>query len=108
MKPIEVLIDETLHAEDIDELESAADLFQFGIEKGYYTKKNSDEFNIAYWKVKNKYLASEIAKNIKGNALDIISIVTSAPANIKDNNNELFNYVNGRIKALRGNIGGLR
>jgi hypothetical protein len=40
--------------------------------------------------------------------LDIISIVASAPSDVKENKDELFNYVNGRIKALRGKIGGLK
>jgi len=108
MKTFHDLIEETLQAEDIEELESAADLFQYGIEKGYYTKRQADEFNNTYWRVKNRYLAYEIAETVKGNTLDIISIVTSAPANIKNNKNELMNYVNGRMKALKGKISGIR
>jgi len=108
MKTFQSLIEETLKAEDMDELESAADLFQFGIEKGYYTKRQADEFNNTYWRVKNRHLAYEIAETVKGNKLDIISIVSNAPANIKNNKAELLNYVNGRIKALKGKINGIR
>lgn len=108
MKTFQALIDETLQAEDIEELESAADLFQFGIEKGYYTKRQSDEFNDAYWKVKNKCLAYEVAEKVKGNVLDIISIVSKAPAELKNDSGELLNYVNGRLKALKGKVGGLK
>lgn len=108
MKNFETLIDETLQAEDLEELESAADLFQFGIEKGYYNKRQADEFNDTYWKVKNKWLAYEIAENIKANTFDIIYIVSNAPANIKEDKDELFKYVNGRIKALKGKIGKLK
>jgi len=108
MKPFETLIDETLHAEDIEELEAAADLFHYGIEKGYYTKRQSDEFNDIYWRVKNKYLAYEIAEKIKVNTLDLISIVKNAPTEIKDDKTELFKYVDGRVKALRGKVGGLK
>jgi len=108
MKTFHDLNEETLQAEDIEELESAADLFQYGIEKGYYTKRQADEFNNTYWRVKNRLLAYEIAETVKGNTLDIISIVTSAPANIKNNKNELMNYVNGRMKALKGKISGIR
>lgn len=108
MKNFETLIDETLQAEDIEELEAAADLFQFGIEKGYYTKKQADEFNSTYWKVKNKWLAYEISENIKANMFDIMYIVANAPAGIKDDKDELFNYVSGRIKALKGKIGKLK
>lgn len=108
MKSFQALINETLQAQDIEELEAAADLFQFGIEKGYYTKKQSDEFNDAYWKVKNKCLAYEVAEKVKGNVLDIISIVTKAPTEFKNDKNELINYVNGRLKALKGKVGGLK
>ncbi|GIM27605.1 hypothetical protein CPJCM30710_02710 [Clostridium polyendosporum] len=108
MKTFQTLINETLEAEDLEELEAAADLFQFGIEKGYYNKRQVVEFNNTYWSVKNRCLAFEVAKDIKGNKLDIINIVSNAPANIKDNKMELTNYVNGRIKALKGKIKGIK
>lgn len=108
MKSFQALVHETLHAQDMEELESAADLFQFGIEKGYYTKRQSDEFNEVYWKVKNKCLAYEIAEKVKGNLLDLISIVSKAPSEVKNDKNELINYVNGRLKALKGKVGGLK
>ncbi|AGY74506.1 MULTISPECIES: hypothetical protein [Clostridium] len=108
MKTFQTLIDETLQAKDLDELESAADLFQFGIEKGYYNQRQSNEFNTTYWKIKNKYLAYEIANQIKYSKLDILTIVINAPVNIKDNKSELLSYVNGRIKALRGKISGIK
>lgn len=108
MKAFDTLIKETLQAEDLDELEAAADLFQFGIEKGYYNKWQATEFNNAYWKVKNMCLALEIADKIKGNKLDIIDIVAKAPIELKSDQGRLIEYVNGRIKALRGKIKGLK
>lgn len=108
MKTFEELVNETLEVEDLEELESAADLFQFGIEKGYYNKRQADQFNITYWKIKNKCLAYDVAKDIKGNKLDIITMVASAPNEIKENRKELINYVNGRFKALKGRIDGIR
>ncbi len=109
MKKFETLIEETLHSDDIEELEAAADLFQFGIEKGYYTKRQADEFNTAYWKVKNKCLAYSIADKVNShNLLDIIDIVANAPAASKDNEDELITYVNARVKAMKGKITGLR
>lgn len=108
MKIFQVLIDETLQAENLEELEAAADLFEFGIEKGYYNKRQAVEFNNTYWKVKNRCLAYEISEEVKGNKLDIINIVANAPADIKDNKQELLSYVNGRIKALKGKITGIR
>jgi hypothetical protein len=108
MKSFQALIDETLHVEDLEELEAAADLFQFGVEKGHYTKRQADEFNSTYWKVKNKHLAYAVSENIKWNILDIMSMVSSAPNEIKGNKNELINYVNGRLKALKGKVSGLK
>lgn len=109
MKKFDTLIEETLHLSNIDELEAAADLFQFGIEKGYYTKRQADEFNTAYWKVKNKCLAYAIADKVNShNLLDIIDIVSNAPASSKDNKEELIAYVNARVKAMKGKITGLR
>lgn len=108
MKTFQALINETLQAENLEELESAADLFQFGIEKGYYNKRQVDEFNNTYWKVKNICLAYEIGKEVKGNKLDIITIVTNAPSDIKNDMSQLLSYVNGRLKALRGNMKGLK
>jgi len=108
MKAFQDLVNETMDVQDLEELESAADLFQFGIEKGYYNKRQADQFNITYWKMKNKCLAYEVAKEIKGNKLDIITMVTSAPNEIKGNMRELTNYVNGRVKALKGKMNGIR
>jgi hypothetical protein len=108
MKTFQTLIAETLEVEDLEELEAAADLFQFGIEKGYYNNRQAAEFNNTYWKVKNRCLAFEVAKVVKGNTLDIIGIVANAPINVKENKQELIDYVNGRIKALKGKIKGLK
>lgn len=108
MKTFQSLIEETLHAEDLDEVEAAADLFQFGIEKGYYTKRQADEFNAVYWKVKDKKLSYIIADRVTGNLLDVMDIVKNAPYSVKNDTNDLINYVNGRFKALKGKITGLR
>lgn len=108
MKTFQNLIEETLQIQDLDELESAADLFEFGLEKGYYTKKQVDEFNTVYWKVKNKCLAYQIVEKVGGNILDMINIVSKAPSDIKNNDRDLLNYVNGRLKALKGKVTGLK
>ncbi|OPJ59507.1 hypothetical protein [Clostridium oryzae] len=108
MKTFKTLMDEMNEIDDLEELEAAADLFQYGIEKGYYSIRESDEFNHVYWDVKNRCLACKIAKKIKRNTLDVISIVKGAPVSIKNDEEELTNYINGRIKALRGKIGGLK
>jgi hypothetical protein len=108
MKTFQTLIAETLEVEDLEELEAAADLFQFGVEKGHYNNRQAAEFNNTYWKVKNRCLAFEVAKVVKGNTLDIISIVTNAPLSVKEDKRELIDYVNGRTKALKGKIKGLK
>ena len=108
MKKFDSLIEETLEAEDMEELEAAADLFMFGIEKNYYNKKQADEFNTVYWKVKNRFLVNEIAKKVKMNRLDISYIISNAPASMKDDIDALTNYVLGRVKSLKGRIAGLK
>ncbi|GKX64784.1 hypothetical protein [Inconstantimicrobium mannanitabidum] len=108
MKSFQSLIDETLEAEDLEELESAADLFQFGVEKGYYNKRQADKFNVTYWKKKNKFLAYDISPEFKMSKIDLITIVSNAPMEIKDNREELMNYVRGRLKALKGKIHGIK
>ncbi|KEI04392.1 hypothetical protein IRP63_06715 [Clostridium botulinum] len=108
MKTFDSLICETIEAEDIDELESAADLFQFGIEKGYYDKKQADEFNNTYWKIKTNFLANEISKKVKMNRLDITYIISNAPVDIKNDINSLTDYVFKRVKSLKGKIGGIK
>ncbi|KAJ51888.1 hypothetical protein BD780_001746 [Clostridium tetanomorphum] len=108
MKTFQDLISETLEVTDLEELESAADLFQFGIEKGYYTKKQVDEFNDTYWNVKNRLLTYSIAEKINWNVLDISSIVSKAPSDIRNDEGKLMNYVNDRIKALKGKIKGFK
>lgn len=108
MKSFEALINETLKSQDMEALESFADEFQFGIEDGHYNRRQADEFNNTYWKVKNKLLAYEISEHVKANVLDLISIVSSAPNSMKSNIDELTGYVNGRLKALRGKVSGLK
>lgn len=108
MKKFEDLISETLQSEDFEELEAAADLFQFGIERGHYTKSQAATFNDTYWKIKNKYLADEVAKKVKANKLDIMSIISSAPTDAKNSTEDIIKYVNGRLKALKGKIKGLK
>ncbi|MDT8717447.1 hypothetical protein IAI10_12320 [Clostridium sp. 19966] len=103
MKSFQQLLDETRKAEDMQELEAAADLFQYGAEKGYYSIKQAHDFNNVYWEMKDRFLAFELGKTIKTNTLDLIAIVKNAPMNIKENENELYSYVNGRLKALKGN-----
>lgn len=103
MKKFDNLIHETINVQDIQELESAADLFQFGIEKGYYNRLQTIEFNKQYWNTKNRLITESITDCIKDiNILDLTSIVAKAPLTTRENRNELIAYVNRIKKNLRG------
>lgn len=104
MKDFKALIEETGSLDNLEELEAAADLFDYGIEKGLYTLKQAKDFNAIYWKMKNKLLAIQISSTIKANSLDIICIVENAPDNLKDDIASLTGYVNNRLKALKGSL----
>lgn len=104
MKAFDKLIEETLDVEDMEELEAAADLFDYGIENGSYTKRQVIEFNNTYWKVKNRILAYRFYNKSKGSLLDIVSIVSSAPSDIKDDEKKLEDYVNNRLKMMKGKV----
>ena len=54
MKTFQDLVNETLEVQDLEELESAADLFQFGIEKGHYSKRQADQFNVTLQALQTK------------------------------------------------------
>lgn len=101
MKEFNTLIEETQNVKDLEELEAAADLFQYGLENNHYNKRQVSEFNDVYWKVKNRLLAYQCADNIKANYLDIISIVSNAPIDVKEDKQKLISFVNNRIKAMK-------
>jgi hypothetical protein len=102
VKEFTTLLDETQNVIDLQELEAAADLFHYGLENGHYTKKQATEFNILYWKVKNRMLAYDCVDSSKGSFLDVIAIVTNAPSDVKDDTKKLKSYVNSRLKAIKG------
>lgn len=105
MKSYQEFINQVNQINDIEDLEITADFFQFGIEKGWYSKRQSDDFNQNYWKIKNKLITESIykANNKKLNYIQLLSIVTAAPAELKNNDTyeELVRYINDRIKALK-------
>lgn len=106
MKSYQNLLNETLQSADIEELESAADLFQYGLEKGYYTRLQQQEFNNNYWSMKNKFITDSITEDIKGvntivNIIDLIYMVSKAPATVKEDKQQLIAYINKIIKSLK-------
>lgn len=104
MKTFKNLIKETSQVKDLEELESSADLFQYGLDKGNYTLSQSKQFNELYWNVKNKLIAidlynSGVFKDI--NYLQLLSIIAGAKGNIKDNKDKLEQYIKERVHALK-------
>lgn len=103
MKKFELLINETLQVESLEELESAADIFDFHLSKGYYNRVQAIEFNKQYWNKKNSLICQGIQASIKDlNSIDLFYIVSKAPIHIKENKPELIAYVNRIKKNLRG------
>jgi len=103
MKNYSTLIQEIKQCESLDELEAGADIFDYGIEKGCYSQRQSKEFNTIYWSIKDRLIAKGISNKVKAsNGLDLIYIVSKAPVNIKEDENKLVEYVNSIIKNLRG------
>lgn len=104
MKTFKNLIEETEQVQNIDELESAGDIFQYGLDKGIYTLSQSKQFNELYWNIKNKLMTIDLYNSAKFkdiNYLQLLSIVTGAKGNIKDNKDELEQYIRNRISALK-------
>lgn len=102
MKTFKSLLTETEQITDMEELESSADLFQYGLEKGYYTLLQTKEYNNTYWRIKNNIITKAIKDKFQNiNSLDLTYIVTNAPVGIKENENELISYVRDVLKRLK-------
>jgi hypothetical protein len=98
------LINETETLTDLEELESAKNLFQYGISKaGCYTIAQSIQFNKTYTSSLNRILTEDLCKsNINFKYLTILEIVTLAPAKMKEDNKRLNMYVRDIMKNLCG------
>lgn len=93
---------ETKECENLSELEYAADQFDKGIIKGIYSVRQSKNFNTVYWELKNQLICDSIKNEFEGfNKLDLLSMVKSAPNNLKDNKKELVYYIRSIVKNLR-------
>ena len=106
MKNFRMFINELQNVETIEELESGADLFQFGVDKNYYSKIQAKEFNNTYWSIKNKIndeiICSELYKeNMSTNYMQTLTIIRKAPATVKADKKELKQYINRVLKALK-------
>jgi hypothetical protein len=85
MKEFNNFVREMKDADTLEELESGADLFADGIERGYYSQRQSNEFNKIYWNKKNRLITDYVYRNNKNvGYLKLISIIKNAPVSIKD------------------------
>ena len=102
MKNFNNLLSEIKHSESLEELESGADLFQYGLDKEYYTLSQVKQFTDTYWIKKNKFIAQEMSSSIKDiGYMQLLSIITGANSLIKNDREQLIQYINSRIKAIK-------
>jgi len=99
------LLNETETLTDLETLESAADLFQFGLDKQYYTLLNTKQFNKTFWATKNRIITNNYCLENKGaNYLTTLEIIIPCPIRIKENPKQLKSYVIDIMKNLRGKV----
>jgi len=106
MKNFRMFINEMKSAESIEELESGADLFQYGCDKGYYSVGQAKEFNTIYHALKTKIndeiMCSEIYKeNMDIPYLQALTIIRHAPDSVKQDKKDLKVHIKKILKALR-------
>ena len=102
MKEFNNFIKEIKNVDTLEELESGADLFADGINRGNYNTRQSNEFNKIYWNRKNKLITNWIYRNNKNiNYLRLVNIVKNAPVLIKDDMKKLSIYINKIVKILK-------
>ena len=103
MIKFESLLEQTKTITDIEELESAGDLFQYGLDQGSYTLLNTTTFNKTFWEVKNRIITTNyFNENKNSNYMNLLSIITSAPVKIKEDAQELRIYIRGIMQGLKG------
>lgn len=103
MIKFENLLSETKTILDIEELESAADLFQMGLESGTYKLFESKIFNETYWGSKNRILANEMyVKNPNFNYMVLLGIIKDCKSKLKENQKDLEYYVYEIIRGFKG------
>ena len=98
MKKISEFLEEISNTYNLEELESGADLFQFGVDKGYYRKSEIGLFNKRYWDKKHQLLTNEIYKATKIPYLKLFNIVKAAPSRTKEDICNLKKFVFNRNK----------
>lgn len=104
MKNINDFVAEIREVHTLEELESGADLFQFGVDRGDYTIKEVNLFNYIYWNKKNHLLARQLYKENRTNYLRLFDIIKYAPAIIKDDIKQLKQYIYSRNNGFKGKV----
>jgi len=98
------LLNETEKISDIEELQSAKMLFEFGLKKyGCYTLSQTTIFNKCFTSSLNRILTEDLCRsNVNFKYLTILEIVTLAPVKMKEDNKRLNMYVRDIMKNLCG------
>jgi hypothetical protein len=105
MKSFRSLVSEMKSLETLDELESGADLFDFGIEKNIYNISQAKQFNEIYWSMKNKIITKSISSQFpKTDYTQLKSIVIGSPMAIKEDKNQLINYIHDRLREVHSKV----
>ncbi len=107
MKNFNSFIEEIQGINDLEELESGADLFNYKVDKGECNRLEVDAFNKVYWQKKDRLFADIIYdKNSESkffrNHIKIWDIIRAAPKKIKNEENidELKEYIKKRLRVL--------
>jgi len=104
MKKFNEFVTEMRNVETLEELESGADLFAYGVDKGYYTTSQIKEFNRVYWNMKDEMLCSEIYKeSMDTNYLQTLRILKGASATTKMDKKATRDYIKKISKAIKNN-----
>ena len=99
------LLEEVSGLTDLEQMDAATNLFDFGTEKGYYNKLNAKEFNRVYQKSLNRILSNQYCETHKAaNYLTTLEIISLANARIKEDSKRLNVYINEIMKNLRGKV----
>jgi len=99
------LLEEVSGLTDLEQMDAATNLFDFGTEKGYYNKLNAKEFNRVYQKSLNRILTKQYCESHKAaNYLTTLEIISLANARIKEDPKRLEVYINEIMKNLRGKV----
>lgn len=97
MKNIKNLIAEVQEIENLEELESSADLLEYGIEKGCYSKLDVKNFYITYHKKRVEILTKEVSSKLNISVFKLFPIIQRFKGT---DFNELIQFVKSELKRI--------